>query len=98
MNALNGRLVAVPAPGAASRPRGRFGGRGGRWMYIFIGLLVVHAGSMITMAVIASSDSSFAVEPNYYEQALNWDAAAAQKEHNATLGWKAGVTVSPLAT
>lgn len=64
-----------------------------RWVYIFIGLLVVHASSMIIMAVIASSDPSFAVEPGYYEQALNWDAAAAQAAHNEQLGWTLGVTV-----
>jgi nitrogen fixation protein FixH len=65
--------------------------RSRRWAYIFIGLLTVHAGATIAMVVVATSDPSFAVEPDYYEQALNWDAAAAQTVHNEQLNWSVRV-------
>jgi nitrogen fixation protein FixH len=84
---------ASPAPAAGQRPS-----RSRRWAYIFIGLLTFHAGSMIAMVIVATSDPSFAVEPNYYEQALNWNSAAEQSAQNQRLGWSAAVATGDLTS
>jgi nitrogen fixation protein FixH len=84
-------MTTHAAPTSSNQPPAS---RSRRWAYIFIGLLTFHAGGTIAMVVIATSDPSFAVEPNYYEQALNWDAAAAQSLQNEHLGWTAQVQIT----
>lgn len=39
----------------------------------------------------ALDDPSFAVEEDYYDKALSWDATMAQQRENARLGWTADV-------
>lgn len=65
-----------------------------KWPLIIVSLLVVHVVAMIVVAAIATSDRSFAVVPNYYQEAIHWDQTKALKEASAKLGWKAEIIVS----
>lgn len=49
------------------------------------GLLIYHA----------HADPSFAVEADYYNKAVHWDAEAAQERRNAELGWVVEVETLP---
>ncbi len=66
-----------------------------RWPLLIAGLLTVHAAAMITYAVIASSNPSYAVEKDYYQKALHWDEKRAQDAANTSLGWEAAVSARP---
>lgn len=59
-----------------------------RWPLIVVGLLVTHVLFMVLVAVIAVSDRSFAVLPDYYRKALNWDQDRAALAAGERLGWK----------
>jgi nitrogen fixation protein FixH len=65
---------------------GRFGVA--RWPLIIIGLLSIHVAGMLVAVSIATRDRSFAVMPDYYDRALNWDRAQAEKRASQKLGWK----------
>jgi nitrogen fixation protein FixH len=67
------------------------------WPGIIIGLLSVQILLMLVMAYVATSDRTFAVEPDYYQKALNWDELAAQDRLNEQLGWSAHIKVSDAA-
>jgi len=82
------RPVDVPShagePGTRPpRPR-----KWGKWPFIIVGLLLTHTLLMTVAVMIATHDPSFAVTPNYYEQAVNWDKDKAAKAASAQLGWK----------
>jgi nitrogen fixation protein FixH len=68
----------------------------------WVGLVLTLLGGQIvlisTMAYVATSDGSFAVEPDYYQKGLHWDDTATQIRKNAELGWKMRVAVSDSAT
>lgn len=59
------------------------------WPWLLGGLLAVHASFLIGVAFIASSDRSFAVEPDYYGSAVAWDESQAARRASAALGWQA---------
>ncbi len=50
-------------------------------------VLMIHVGFGLTVAFIAASDPSFAVEPDYYEKAVHWDDRSRQQNTNRKLGW-----------
>lgn len=68
-----------------------------RWPLFIIGLLVTQAAGLAVMITIAVSDPSVAVEPDYYEKAVNWDQTAAARAQTLRLGWTAAVSVGPLS-
>ncbi len=49
------------------------------------------------MVYFATSNESYAVEPDYYRKALAWDEKRAQDRHNSELGWQLEFTVEPAA-
>ncbi|MBK8249689.1 MAG: FixH family protein [Gemmatimonadetes bacterium] len=51
--------------------------------------LLLSAGANILVMFIAKADPAFAVEPDYYQKAVTWDATMAQARTNASLGWAA---------
>src|SRR5512138_3082971 len=53
--------------------------------------LVLSAGGNVVFMVLANRDASFAVEPDYYQKALDWDRTMAQEATNRALGWTARV-------
>jgi nitrogen fixation protein FixH len=62
--------------------------RGWLWPAGLVGLLVAGMAANIGFMLIATRDASFAVEPEYYRKAVDWDRAMAQEARNAELGWR----------
>lgn len=60
-------------------------------VFVFIGLNVTIVGITI---YLAHSDPTFAVEPDYYQQALRWDDTARRREHSAALRWTASASLA----
>lgn len=61
-------------------------------------LIAVLATTVIANVVIyrmANNDPSFAVEPDYYQRAVDWDSAVARGERSLALGWVADVRLAP---
>lgn len=65
-----------------------------RWPVIIISVLVAQIGFGIWMAKVAGNDPNFAVEPDYYAKAVNWDATMAQSRLDRALGWQAVATMT----
>ena len=65
-----------------------------RWPWIIVGLLGGHVTIMVVAVIIATNDRSFAVVPNYYQRAVNWDQTQAQKRASEKLGWHVRVEAS----
>lgn len=61
--------------------------RGRAWPVAIAGILLAGVGVNIGLIVLASSDPSAAIEPDYYRKALAWDQEMAQQERNIALGW-----------
>lgn len=57
------------------------------WPGIVIGMLSVHAAGCLIVALIATSDPSQAVVPDYHAKAVAWDEHRAQQRASAALGW-----------
>lgn len=66
-------------------------GRGWLWPLGLALALALSAGGNVVFMVLASRDASFAVEPDYYRKALDWDRTMAQASANRALGWMATV-------
>lgn len=63
---------------------------------LLIGGLLAIPVTFVTIAVVTlSGDPSFAVEPDYYKQAVDWDQFAGQREANRKLGWTAEWSAAP---
>jgi hypothetical protein len=71
------------------------GARGWYWPVGIVALLVGSAGTNIGFMVVANRDASFAVEPDYYRKAVEWDRAMAQEARNAELGWTVSAQLEP---
>lgn len=69
--------------------------RGWHWPALVVGLLAAGVGANVYLLARAVDDPSFAVEPDYYAKAVQWDAHQAQARENADLGWSAAVEVGP---
>lgn len=65
---------------------------------LIAGALGLHVLVMIGMVHIATSNDSYAVEPDYYAKALAWDDRRAQERVNAELGWVLDFVVEPAPT
>ena len=61
------------------------------WVGLILALLGGQIVLMGVMTLLAISDRSFAVEPDYYQKGLHWDATAAQRRENARLAWSAEI-------
>jgi nitrogen fixation protein FixH len=66
-----------------------------RWPLFIISLLVLQVAVGVFFVWKATSDPSFAVEEDYYNKAVNWEAAQAQAQHNQELGWVIAETFLP---
>lgn len=61
-----------------------------------IGVVVVLAATVIANLVvmrIATSDPSFAIEPDYYKKAVAFDSTIAEERRSDSLGWTAASTI-----
>jgi hypothetical protein len=76
-----------PAAAAPARPSRLI------WPGLIIALLAGHVVLTLVMVYIATRDRSFAIEPDYYQKALHWDAFVQQQRDNVRLGWTAAIDV-----
>lgn len=67
------------------------------WPALIIAMLGGQAILMLVMVYMATSDPSFAVEPDYYQKALHWDDMAARQRVSNQLGWSVAIAVSDQA-
>jgi hypothetical protein len=68
---------------------------GAVWPFVIAGALALHVLGSLVMVYFATSNESYAVEPDYYAKALAWDSKRAQDRHNTELGWRLEFTVEP---
>ncbi len=68
-----------------------------RWPLAITAVLVGQVVFGIWMSHVANDDPHFAVEPNYYAKAINWDATMAQSRADKALGWKSAATLTRAA-
>jgi nitrogen fixation protein FixH len=71
--------------------------RGAWWPIGITAVLATTVAANVWVAMIASGDPSFAIEPEYYKKAIAWDSTLAQGRQNATLGWRLVPTLGPIA-
>lgn len=64
------------------------------FLALVVGLLLASVGFMGYTLYRATSDPTFAIEPDYYQKALKWDATQAERSQSAALGWDAQVEIS----
>jgi hypothetical protein len=69
-----------------------------RWPVLIIAALAIHVVVSLATVVVATSNPSYAVEEDYYQKALAWDARQAQDRHNLELGWQLDFEVAPPLT
>jgi nitrogen fixation protein FixH len=50
-------------------------------------ILAATVAANVIVMQIANNDPAFAVEPDYYRKAVNFDATMAQERENISLGW-----------
>ncbi|MBL0937569.1 MAG: FixH family protein [Gemmatimonadaceae bacterium] len=50
----------------------------------------------LTVMRIAKSDPAFAIEPDYYRKAVQYDSTMAQERRNIALGWQVVAQVEPI--
>jgi nitrogen fixation protein FixH len=70
--------------------------KGWYWPVAIVGLLVGGAGANIGFMIVANRDATFAVEPDYYRKAVEWDRTMAQEARNAELGWQVSARLEPI--
>ena len=52
--------------------------KGWYWPVVIVSLLVGGAAANIGFMIVANRDPTFAVEPDYYRKAVDWDRTMAQ--------------------
>lgn len=63
-------------------------GAGTFWAWLPAGLLASMLLGLGTLAYIAIDDPGFALEPNYYEKAVQWDRSLAEARESQALGFR----------
>ena len=61
--------------------------RGWGWPVGVAAILAATVGLNIWVYRVANDDPSFAIEPDYYQKAVDWDSTLAQRRQNLVLGW-----------
>lgn len=67
-----------------------------RWVFIVVGLLVLHVSGMVVAMTIATRDPSSTSTPDYYDRAVRWDEHVAELRASERLGWDVTVAASAL--
>ena len=65
------------------------------WIGAVIGLLLLSVGIQAALLIIASSDPSFALEPEYEQKAQEWDALRRERQASEELGWEVKLRAVP---
>lgn len=71
--------------------------RATRWPLAITAVLTVFVAANVALFRVAGDDPSFAVEPDYYAKAVNWDSTMAQARRNRTLGWRLEPSLGPVS-
>ncbi len=58
-----------------------------RWGSLVVGLLTLQVIGGVTSIILATSDESVAVIPDYHQKALRWDEEMSVRAASAKLGW-----------
>ncbi len=66
------------------------------WPTIVVTVLLGNVALGVVLYRVANADSHFAIEPDYYRKALDWDATQVQARYNAALGWQVTPSMGPL--
>jgi hypothetical protein len=69
--------------------------KGSLWPWVIGAALALHVIGSLVVVAIATSNSSYGVEEDYYQKAVNWDDKRAQDRTNAELGWTLEFEVAP---
>ncbi|KAA0216685.1 MAG: hypothetical protein DYG94_08765 [Leptolyngbya sp. PLA3] len=77
------------ACGGTPRPRGWI------WPVVVIGLLGLNVLVVTVTVIVAGSDPSVAVEPDYYRKALAWDAGRAERRDPGEDGIDVSIQLLP---
>ena len=56
-------------------------------LWMVFGLLAMNFAIVGATVTLASRDAHFAVEPDYYQRAVDWDATRLELERSEELGW-----------
>ena len=72
--------------------------RGSGWPLGIVAILAATVGLNIWVLRVANDDPSFAIEPDYYQKAVNWDSTMAQQRQNLALGWHLAPTLGAFTT
>ena len=62
--------------------------RGSWWPIAITAVLATTVAANIWVMRVASDDPSFAIEPDYYRKAIEWDSTLAQARQDSILGWR----------
>lgn len=71
---------------------------GWQWPLFVVALLLLNVGIAAAAIYYATTDKTFAVEPDYYRKAMRWDSYAAMRDASEKLGWVVSARVEPAAT
>lgn len=58
------------------------------WPFLIVGLLSLSVGANVILILKATNDPAFAVEKDYYQKAIDYDAIQAARAESARLGWR----------
>ena len=72
--------------------------RGSGWPLGVVAILAATVGLNIWVLRVANDDPSFAIEPDYYQKAVDWDSTMAQQRRNLALGWHLAPTLGAFTT
>ena len=75
-------------------PTSRFSNR---WAWFPVGLLSLLVCVQLVLFRLSSGDESFALEPAYYQKAVNWDAHMRDKQASERLGWRSEAALGVLS-
>ncbi len=83
---MSRELQKKSSPGNGEASKG--GASSFLWPYFPLSILATVVGIYFIGLFLAAKDPSFAVEEDYYRQALQWDKKMEQERLNRELGWK----------
>lgn len=63
------------------------------WPAALVAVLAITVVANVALFWKANHDPSFAVEPDYYQRAVDWDSTVARQGRSAALGWHASVVL-----
>jgi len=79
--------AAAKAEKSPRPPRNAF------WPIFLVSLISIHILSVVVMGIVAMHDSSFAIEPDWYQQGLHYEQTVEQQRENTRLGWSVQLDV-----